>query len=1317
MARQMFASELGHENLNEPHAHYQDSISISVPDEITVHTPNNVISGDAAFDLRSWIENRNFLEQTRGVEPKSLGLAWHEVAVLAPPGTRAAFVHTLPIAILNTFGPDAFRIASGAFHSVQEDSMRKLIRGHTGVLKDGEMLLVLGRPGSGCSTFLKAISSSLPPNVTLHPASKISYGGLPPSEIMGDLRGEVIYSGEEDIHIPALTVADTFRFALRSKVPTRDKRPVGESRQQFVESTLDVFLKMFGISHVRDTIVGDAYKRGVSGGERKRVSIAEVLACRAAITCWDNSTRGLDANTALEYVRSLRLSTDLRRTSATLATLYQVSETIYDQFDRVLLVDEGRCVYYGPRDRARRYFQGLGYYAPERQTTADFLTSVTDPNEVMYDSEYKGRSPRTAEEREIAWKRSSLYADLLQELKEDIVRVQKNRRVPKTSRYTVSFAEQVKSLTIRQLLIKWESRNDMYIKYFTIFSVSLMISSVFYGESQTTAGVFTRGGVLLESLDAVSGRPVIAKHRQFGFHRPSAVIVARALTDIPFLVVQCTVTSLIIYFMANLRRDAGAFFIYLLYVFLTTYNLTALYRLFAVFSPSFHTAIRFAVLGLSEYVIHRPQMGWLTFMSYIQGIAYGYEGLVVNELAFAMNCDPSTIVPFGEARDIAYQTCILPGSRAGSLLVQGGDYLRESFGYSHHHLWRNVGVMIAFTILYVVLTMIGAEILDFGGDVGGITIFAKTTRTKALARSLGPAVPDDPEAGPVKSEPGSWRNLQRDPYLTRSKLPKKSVPVSLESRPIFTFKDVNYSIGDKAVLRHINGWVRPGQLTALMGVSGAGKTTLLTSLSQRQESGILTGELLVDGKPLDAGFQKSTGLCLQSDVHLPSSTVREAVTFSALLRQPREVSREEKLAEVDRTLRLLELDDLQDALVPTLTIEQRKRVTIAVELAAKPELLLFLDEPTSGLDSAGAASIIHQPSALLFQSFDQLLLLSNRGQAVYFGPIGDTLGDSNVVRSYFENNGATPCPPSANVAEYILDVASGEGAHKIDWAERWENSINAAQVKQEINEIKLQRAGRPKASDPRLLREFSSSIYTQIVETTKRQFIDMYRDPSYAYGILFSNTLVGLIMGLAFHHIGDGILIILLNFPAVVNAMMAKFMQYRNLYEAREGPSKTYSWIAFMTAFVIISCIHFRASVIYFLPSFFIPFYKRDTYVAGFAFLMIITFNLFAIFFSIALAAGAPTPTAATYILPFLLSSFFVVNGVIVPKNKIVTPFGQTCAAYAGSWAAASTGYLTNPNSTSDCGYCHYRNGDQYLATLSIKYSEHWRDFGAFFFT
>lgn len=99
-------------------------------------------------------------------------------------------------------------------------------------------------------------------------------------------------------------------------------------------------------------------------------------------------------------------------------TLYQVSENIFDLFDRVLLVDQGRCVYYGPRDQARQYFRSHGYCAPERQTTPDFLTSVTDPNEARYNRDFKGRCPRTAEERELAWKRSSLYADLQRELKE-----------------------------------------------------------------------------------------------------------------------------------------------------------------------------------------------------------------------------------------------------------------------------------------------------------------------------------------------------------------------------------------------------------------------------------------------------------------------------------------------------------------------------------------------------------------------------------------------------------------------------------------------------------------------------------------------------------------------------------------------------------------------------------------------------------------------------------------------------------------------------------------------------------------------------------
>jgi ABC-type multidrug transport system ATPase subunit len=199
----------------------------------------------------------------------------------------------------------------------------------------------------------------------------------------------------------------------------------------------------------------------------------------------------------------------------------------------------------------------------------------------------------------------------------------------------------------------------------------------------------------------------------------------------------------------------------------------------------------------------------------------------------------------------------------------------------------------------------------------------------------------------------------------------------------------------RRILDNVDGWVRPGALTALMGVSGAGKTTLLDVLAERVTVGVITGEMLVDGRPRDSSFQRKTGYVQQQDIHLETSSVREALRFSALMRQPAG-PREEKLAYVEEIIRLLDMEEYADATVGVpgegLNVEQRKRLTIGVELAAKPQLLLFFDEPTSGLDSQTSWAIcdlmeklknsgqailctIHQPSAMLFQRFDRLLFL------------------------------------------------------------------------------------------------------------------------------------------------------------------------------------------------------------------------------------------------------------------------------------------------------------------------------------------------------
>lgn len=181
---------------------------------------------------------------------------------------------------------------------------------------------------------------------------------------------------------------------------------------------------------------------------------------------------------------------------------------------------------------------------------------------------------------------------------------------------------------------------------------------------------------------------------------------------------------------------------------------------------------------------------------------------------------------------------------------------------------------------------------------------------------------------------------------------------------------------------------------------------MLDTLATRVTMGVISGDTLIDGKPTDASFQHRVGYVQQQDIHLDTMTVREALVFSAILRQSAEVSKQDKLAYVDHVIEMLSMQEFADAIIGSpgsgLNVEQRKRLTIGVELAARPQLLVFLDEPTSGLDSQTSWAIcdlieilvnsgqavlctIHQPSAMLFQRFDRLLLLQPGGKTLYFG--------------------------------------------------------------------------------------------------------------------------------------------------------------------------------------------------------------------------------------------------------------------------------------------------------------------------------------------
>ena len=171
----------------------------------------------------------------------------------------------------------------------------------------------------------------------------------------------------------------------------------------------------YGLSHTYNTKVGNDFVRGVSGGERKRVSIAEMALAHSPICSWDNSTRGLDAATALEFTKALRMSANLSG-SVQLVAIYQASQAIYDEFDKAVVLYEGRQIYFGPCDQAKKYFTDMGWECPPRQTTGDFLTSITNPSERTVREGFESKVPRTPDEFEKYWKDSTHLKDLRKEM-------------------------------------------------------------------------------------------------------------------------------------------------------------------------------------------------------------------------------------------------------------------------------------------------------------------------------------------------------------------------------------------------------------------------------------------------------------------------------------------------------------------------------------------------------------------------------------------------------------------------------------------------------------------------------------------------------------------------------------------------------------------------------------------------------------------------------------------------------------------------------------------------------------------------------------
>ncbi|CAK9437481.1 uncharacterized protein LODBEIA_P18590 [Lodderomyces beijingensis] len=1371
------------------------------------------------FDAKFWVKNmKKMFDSDPGYyRPFKLGVAYRDLRAYGV-ANDTDYQPTVANALWK-LATEAFRM----LRQEKESEMFNILKDMDGIMRPGEVTVVLGRPGSGCSTLLKTIACNTY-GFHIGKESQITYDGLTQKDIEKHYRGDVIYSAESDIHFPQLSVGDTLEFAARLRTP--HNRGTGVAREEYAKHMASVYMATYGLMHTRNTKVGGDFVRGVSGGERKRVSIAEVSLSGANIQCWDNATRGLDAATALEFVRALKTSaTVLEKTP--LIAIYQCSQDAYDLFDNAVVLYEGYQIFFGRADKAKEYFIRMGYECPDRQTTADFLTSITNPMERVARPGYENKVPKVAEEFDKYWKSSPEYAELCQEIDRHFTACEQldtkksfrdshaaaqAKSLKPSSPFRVSFMMQVKYIIHRNFL---RMEGDPSISLFMIFGqlvMGLILSSVLYNMSQTTKSFYHRGAAiffgvlfnafssLLEIMALFEARPIVEKHRKYALYRPAADALAGIISDLPVKFFMSMSFNLVFYFMVNLRRDTGRFFFFWLICGWSTLVMSHLFRSIGAVSTSLAGAMTPAIVLLMAMIIYtgfviptRMMLGWARWINYINPIAYAFESLMLNEFQ-GRSFECAGFVPSGpgyEGISNADRVCTAQGSRPGDIMVNGSDYLKSLYNYTNGHKWRNFGIVIGFTVFFLVTYICLTELNKGAMQKGEIVLFLKGSLKK---RKRAREAKIDSEFGGMPNEKVGYEAEAEAERFEEGKESTSNDDSEIPSnREIFFWKDLTYQVKIKSehrvILDHVDGWVKPGQITALMGASGAGKTTLLNCLSERVTSGEITdGVRMVNGHELDSSFQRSIGYVQQQDLHLAESTVREALQFSAYLRQSNSVSKKEKDEYVDYIIDLLEMTDYADALVGVagegLNVEQRKRLTIGVELVAKPKLLLFLDEPTSGLDSQTAWSIckmmrkladhgqailctIHQPSAVLMQEFDRLLFMRKGGQTVYFGDLGK--GCSTMIK-YFESQGADLCPADANPAEWMLHVvgaAPGSRA-KADYYQAWKNSNEYQAMQNELSRMETELSKLPRDTDPEANKTYAAPLWKQYLIVTERVLVQDWRSPGYIYSKLFLTAGAYIFNGFSFfkaHNSVQGlqnqmysIFMSYLPLTTLIDQMLPSYIKHRDVYETREAPSRTFSWVAFILAQITseIPFQIFMGTVAYFCWYYPVGLYRNAEptdqvdsrgvlmwLLMTALFVFISTFgqlcvsfqeeeinaaNLATLLFTLCLTFCGVLATRAampgfwvfmyyvnpfTYLVQGMLATGLANAAVVCEREELVTvvpPEGQSCSSYLEIFIQNNGGYSTVVNG--ECRYCQLSSTNGFLRGIDAEFSQRWRNWG-----
>ncbi|KDP36994.1 hypothetical protein JCGZ_06050 [Jatropha curcas] len=1039
-----------------------------------------------------------------------------------------------------------------------------ILKDVSGVIKPSRLTLLLGPPSSGKTTLLLALAGKLDPSLKV--SGSVTYNGHTLNEFVP--QRTAAYISQQDLHIGEMTVRETLAFSARCQgVGTQHEMLAELSRREKAanikpDPDIDVFmkaaategqetsvvtdyvLKILGLEVCADTLVGNEMIRGISGGQRKRVTTGEMLVGPAKALFMDEISTGLDSSTTYQIVNSLRQSIHILNGTAVISLLQPAPET-YNLFDDIILISDGQIVYHGPRERVLEFFEHMGFKCPDRKGVADFLQEVTSKKDQQQYWARKNQPYRYVEVNEFAeaFQSFEVGRKIAEDLSTPYDRTKSHPAALSTRPYGVGKMELLKANFSREYLLMKRNSFVYYFKLFQLVMMAIVSMTLFFRTEMkhndvTDGGIYTGALFFAATLIMFNGMselsmtiaklPVFYKQRDFRFFPAWAYALPSWVLKIPISFVEVAVWVALTYYVIGFDPNVGRLFKQYLLLLLVNQMASGLFRLIAsigrnmIVANTFGSFALLTLFALGGFVLSREDIKkWWIWGYWISPLMYGQNAIVVNEF-------------------LGHSWSHIPeGSSTNETL---GVQVLKSRGFftDAHWYWIGVGAQVGFMFVFNILYAIA------------LAVFDEFDKPQAV-------ISDEPESSvrpggaiQLSQIEGSHRTDTGTSGIDEPNNKKRGMVLPFEPHSL-TFDNVVYSVDmpqemksqgvleDKLVLlKGVSGAFRPGVLTALMGVSGAGKTTLMDVLAGRKTGGYIEGDITISGYPKkQETFARISGYCEQNDIHSPNVTVYESLVFSAWLRLPPDVDADTRKMFVEEVMELVELNPLRNSLVGLpgltgLTTEQRKRLTIAVELVANPSII-FMDEPTSGLDARAAAIVmrtvrntvdtgrtvvctIHQPSIDIFEAFDELFLMKRGGEEIYVGPLGR---HSTHLVNYFEGiEGVSKITDGYNPATWMLEVTTPaqELALGVDFTDLYKKSDLYRRNKAMIQELSKPAPG---TKDLYFPTQYATSFFTQTLACLWKQQWSYWRNPPYTAVRFWFTTFVALMFGTIFWDIGS----------------------------------------------------------------------------------------------------------------------------------------------------------------------------------------------------